>query len=58
MNLPEALVNANFKRIAAFAAKHKMPAMYSDQSAIDVNGLMFYGPNYIGNLAPGGYLRG
>ena len=45
INLPEALVNANFKRIAAFAAKHKMPAMYSDQSAIDVNGLMFYGPN-------------
>ena len=45
INLPEALVNANFKRIAAFAAKHKMPAMYSDQTAIDVNGLMFYGPN-------------
>ena len=44
MNLPEALINANFKRIAAFAAKHKMPAMYSDQSAIDLNGLMFYGP--------------
>ena len=42
---PEALVNENFKRIAAFADKHKMPAMYSDQSAIDVNGLMFYGPN-------------
>ena len=45
INLPEALVNANFKRIAAFAAKHKMPAIYSDQTAIDVNGLMFYGPN-------------
>jgi putative ABC transport system substrate-binding protein len=44
INLPEALVNANFKRIAAFAAKHKMPAIYSDRSAIDVNGLMFYGP--------------
>ena len=44
MNLPEALVNANFKRIAAFAAKHKMPAIYSDVSAIDVNGLMFYFP--------------
>jgi len=44
MNLPEALVNANFKRIAAFAAKHKMPAIYSDQSPIDVDGLMFYGP--------------
>jgi putative ABC transport system substrate-binding protein len=45
INLPEALVNANFKRIAAFAAKHRMPAIYSDRSAIDVNGLMFYGPN-------------
>jgi putative ABC transport system substrate-binding protein len=44
-NLPEALVNANFKRIAAFAAQHKMPAIYSERSAIDVNGLMFYGPN-------------
>ena len=44
INLPEALVNANFKRIAAFAAKHKMPAIYSDRSAIDVDGLMFYGP--------------
>jgi putative ABC transport system substrate-binding protein len=44
INLPEALVNANFKRIAAFGAKHKLPAVYSDRSAIDVNGLMFYGP--------------
>ena len=45
INLPEALVNANFKRIVAFAAKHRMPAIYSERSAIDVNGLMFYGPN-------------
>ena len=44
INLPEALVNANFKRIATFAAKHKMPAIYSDRSAVEVNGLMFYGP--------------
>ena len=45
INLPEALINANFKRIAEFAAKYKMPAIYSDRSAIDVGGLMFYGPN-------------
>ena len=44
MNLPEAMINANFKRIAAFAAKHKLPAVYSDRAAIDDNGLMFYGP--------------
>jgi putative ABC transport system substrate-binding protein len=44
INLPEALINANFKRMAEFAAKHKMPAIYSDKSAIDVGGLMFYGP--------------
>jgi hypothetical protein len=41
-----------------FAAKQKMPTIFSDKSAIDANGLMFYGPNYIGNLPPGGYLRG
>jgi putative ABC transport system substrate-binding protein len=45
INLPEALVNANFKRIASFATEHKIPAVYSDQSAMEVNGLMFYGPN-------------
>jgi putative tryptophan/tyrosine transport system substrate-binding protein len=44
INLPEALVNANFKRIAQFAEKHKLPTMFSDPSGIDVGGLMFYGP--------------
>ena len=44
INLPEALVNANFNRIVEFAAKHKLPAMYSDLSGIDRGGLMFYGP--------------
>ena len=44
INLPEALVNANFKSIAEFAVKHKLPTMYSDLSGIDAGGLMFYGP--------------
>jgi ABC-type uncharacterized transport system substrate-binding protein len=42
--LPEALINSNFKRIAEFAAKYKLPAIYSDRSAVEVGGLMFYGP--------------
>jgi len=44
MNLPEALVNANFNRIVGFAAKHKLPTMFSDPSGTDAGGLMFYGP--------------
>ena len=44
INLPEALVNSNFKRIAEFAATRKLPAIYSDPSSIEVGGLMFYGP--------------
>ncbi len=44
INLPEALVNANFKSIAEFAAKHKLPTMYSDRSGIEAGGLMFCGP--------------
>jgi putative tryptophan/tyrosine transport system substrate-binding protein len=44
MNLPEALVQANFKSIVGIAAKHKMLTNFSNESAVDVNGLMFYGP--------------
>jgi putative ABC transport system substrate-binding protein len=44
LNLPEAVINSNFKRIAGFAARNKLPAIYSDASAIDAGGLMFYGP--------------
>ena len=44
VNLPEALVNANFNRIVGFAAKHKLPTMFSDPSGTDAGGLMFYGP--------------
>ena len=45
INLPEAVINSHFDRIAAFAAKNKLPTIYSDPSSIDVGGLMFYGPN-------------
>jgi putative tryptophan/tyrosine transport system substrate-binding protein len=44
MNMPETLVNSNFGRIAAFAAKHRLPTMFSDRSGIDAGGLMSYGP--------------
>jgi putative ABC transport system substrate-binding protein len=32
-------------RIADFAAKNRLPAMYSNQGFMDAGGLMFYGPN-------------
>ncbi len=44
INLPENLINSHFNRIADFAAINKLPAMYSDPSAMNVGGLMFYGP--------------
>jgi putative ABC transport system substrate-binding protein len=38
-----ALINANLKRIAAFALKDRLPAMYYSSLAVDVDGLMSYG---------------
>jgi putative tryptophan/tyrosine transport system substrate-binding protein len=38
-----ALINANLKRIAAFALKGRLPAMYYSSLAVDVDGLMSYG---------------
>jgi len=32
-------------RIVDFAAKNRLPAMYGNQDYMDVDGLMFYGPN-------------
>jgi len=32
-------------RIADFAAKNRLPAMYANQEYMDAGGLMFYGPN-------------
>jgi putative ABC transport system substrate-binding protein len=38
-----ALINANLKRIAAFALKDRLPAMYYSSLAVDAGGLMYYG---------------
>jgi putative ABC transport system substrate-binding protein len=38
-----ALINANLKRIAAFALKGRLPAMYYSSLAVDAGGLMYYG---------------
>ena len=37
------LMNANHKRIAAFASKSRFPSMYSRREAVDAGGLMYYG---------------
>jgi putative tryptophan/tyrosine transport system substrate-binding protein len=44
INLPENVINSHFNRISDFATRNKLPAMYSDPSAMNVGGLMFYGP--------------
>ena len=36
------LINANGKRIAAFALKSRLPSMYSNREAVDAGGLMSY----------------
>jgi putative ABC transport system substrate-binding protein len=38
-----ALMNANQKRIAAFALKSRLPSMYPYREAVDAGGLMYYG---------------
>ena len=37
------LMGANRKRIATFAAKSRLPSMYSNGQAVDAGGLMSYG---------------
>jgi putative ABC transport system substrate-binding protein len=37
------LTNANQKRIAGFALKSRLPAIYPERGAVDVGGLMYYG---------------
>jgi len=36
-------IRANVQRIAGFALKARMPAMYGIEEAIDAGGLMYYG---------------
>jgi putative tryptophan/tyrosine transport system substrate-binding protein len=44
INLPEALLIAHLNRIVEFAAKNKLPAMYSSPEFVQAGGLMSYGP--------------
>lgn len=37
---------SNRKRIVAFAAQHRLPAMYSFREFVDEGGLVVYGPNF------------
>ena len=38
-------INTHQTRIVEFAAKNRLPAMYTAPEAVDAGGLMFYGPN-------------
>jgi putative tryptophan/tyrosine transport system substrate-binding protein len=46
LNLPEAIFSMNVNRILEFAAKNKLPAMYSDPQYTSAGGLMSYSPIY------------
>ena len=41
----DAVLMTHRARIADFAAKNRLPAMYGNQDYMDVGGLMYYGPN-------------
>ena len=45
MAIGDSVVLINRARIVDFAAKNRLPAMYSNQDYMDAGGLMFYGPN-------------
>jgi len=40
------VINDHRKRIVDFAAKNKLPAIYTDSEFVDTGGLMFYGVNF------------
>jgi putative ABC transport system substrate-binding protein len=46
LTLPDPLSNSQGKRIADFAAKNRLPAMYPRMEFVDAGGLMVYGPSY------------
>ena len=43
---PDPAINAEQAHIVAFAALHRLPAIYAAPEAMDVGGLMTYAPNY------------
>jgi ABC-type uncharacterized transport system substrate-binding protein len=44
-NMAGAVINADEKKIVAFALKNRVPSMYSNKSAVEVGGLMSYAPD-------------
>jgi len=46
LTLPDPLSVSQGRRIADFAAKNRLPAMYPRMEFVDAGGLMAYGPNY------------
>jgi putative ABC transport system substrate-binding protein len=46
LTLPDPLSVSQGRRIADFAAKHRLPAMYPRMEFVDASGLMAYGPSY------------
>jgi putative ABC transport system substrate-binding protein len=47
MFLPDAVYSSHRTRIAALAARRKLPAIYDQRAYVDAGGLMAYGPNYV-----------
>jgi putative ABC transport system substrate-binding protein len=46
LTLPDPLIVSQAGRIADFAAKNRLPAMYHRMESVDAGGLMAYGPSY------------
>ena len=44
--LPDPITNAEAKRIAEFAVKNRLPAIYHRMESVEAGGLMAYGPSY------------
>jgi putative ABC transport system substrate-binding protein len=45
----------NRKRIVAFAAQHRLPALFPDRDFAEAGGLMTYGPNLAANFRRAAY---
>ena len=47
MTLPDPFINAHIKRVIEFAAKNRLPSIYTDSEFVDAGGLMAYAPNIV-----------
>ena len=45
MPLPDPFINTQLKRVIEFAAKNRLPAIYTASEFVDADGLMSYGPS-------------